>query len=149
MDTTKLYIGSDHAGFELKHFLIKNLQNNHSLKNIIIEDKGTHNQDSVDYPDIANLVAECVANNGNSKGILVCGSGQGMAITANKTKKIRAALTWNENTTRLSRQHNDANILCLGARELSNDFSLKLVMIFLSESFQAGRHKTRIDKISI
>lgn len=140
---TTIYLASDHGGFELKE-KIKKLR----LANLSFSDLGPENSNSVDYPDFANLVAQAVTKNPNSFGILICGSGQGMAIRANKFSNIRAALVWNEASTLLSRQHNNANVLCLGGRLLDHELALKLVELFLTTEFEGGRHQQRIEKLS-
>ncbi len=139
----KICIASDHAGFHLKehikNFLIK--------KNISIIDLGPTNQDSVDYPDYAKKVSNRLKLKKSDVGILVCGSGTGMAISANKSKKIRAAVCYNLNSTRLSRRHNNANIIALGSRLTKKNIALKLVSVFLVTKFEGGRHLRRIKKI--
>ena len=135
-------IGSDHAGFEYKSTIIKNL----STKKHKILDVGPFTKDSVDYPDFAHLVAKEVLA-GKKYGILICGSANGVCMTANKHKNIRAAICWNTETTKLARQHNNANIICLPARFITIEKSLELIKIFLNESFEGGRHLKRIQKI--
>ena len=135
-------IGSDHAGFEYKSTIIKNL----STKKYNILDVGTFTKDSVDYPEFAHLVAKEVLA-GTKYGILICGSANGVCMTANKHPNIRAAICWNTETTKLARQHNNANIICLPARFITKEKSLELIKIFLNESFEGGRHLRRIQKI--
>ena len=139
----KICIGSDHAGFQLKEFvkdfLIK--------KKISITDLGPFTSNSVDYPDYAKKVSRRVQSKKSDVGILICGSGTGMAITANKTKGIRAAVCYNSKLTRLSREHNNANIISLGSRLTKKKLSLKLVELFLQTKFEGGRHLRRIKKI--
>ena len=139
----KVCIASDHGGFNLKEtikdYLIK--------KNISIIDLGPSENKTVDYPDYAKKVANRIKAKKSDVGILVCGSGTGMAISANKTKTIRAAVCYNVNSTRLSREHNNANIISLGARLISKKLSLKLVNIFLKTKFEGGRHLKRVNKI--
>ena len=139
----KICIASDHAGYNLKEnikdFLIK--------KNISIFDLGPANEDSVDYPDFAKKVSKRVKNNNSDVGILVCGSGTGMAISANKSKGIRAAVCYNIKSTRLSRLHNNANIISLGSRLTKKELALRLVSIFLKTKFEGGRHLRRVKKI--
>jgi ribose 5-phosphate isomerase B len=138
----RIAIGADHRGVELKQFIIKLLnQMGHSY-----QDFGTNTADSVDYPDIAQKVAEKVAAGDFELGILICDTGIGMCIAANKVKGIRAALPYDAFSARRARQHNDANILCLGARE-PQDTVLEIVEAFLSTQFEGGRHQRRIDKI--
>jgi len=141
----KIAIGADHAGFTYKeqitNFLI--------AKGFSVEDVGTHGPDSVDYPDFAHPVAQAVENKKADWGILVCGSGNGVAITANKHQGIRAALCWNVEIAQLARQHNDANILCLPARFVTAEEALQMVEAFANTSFEGGRHSNRVAKISI
>lgn len=138
----KIALGSDHAGFEVKE-KVKAL-----LKNLGYEalDCGTHSKESCDYPDTAQAVAKSVAAKESERGILICGSGIGMEIAANKVKGIRAALCVNEEMASLSRLHNDANVLCLGARTFPDNID-KTVETWLKTPFEGGRHQKRIDKI--
>lgn len=135
-----LFIASDHGGFLLKQHLLK------KFPELPWEDLGPTTDDRVDYPDYANLVAEKV-NAGEGIGVLVCGSGQGMAMRANKFPKVRAALCWNEEVATLAREHNDANILCLGERVLDFELCEKILKVFLEQEFAGGRHQQRIEKI--
>jgi|TARA_B110000211_G_scaffold75762_1_gene88692 ribose 5-phosphate isomerase B len=139
----KVCIASDHAGLNLKEDIKNYLIN----KNISIFDLGPYKKKSVDYPDYAKKLANRIKAKKSDIGILVCGSGTGMAITANKIKTIRAAVCYNTKSTRLSRQHNNANIIALGARLTKKTLSLKLVEIFLKTKFEGGRHLKRIKKI--
>ena len=139
----KIYIASDHAGFKLKESIKMYL----SKKRLSFQDLGPINDDKVDYPDYAHKVAKKVKTSKNNVGILVCGSGTGMAITANKTKKVRAAVCYNLASTRLSRQHNNANIIALGSRLTRKSIALKLISVFLSTKFEGGRHLRRVKKI--
>ena len=139
----KVCIASDHAGFRLKEFIKDFLIN----KNISIIDLGPLNENSVDYPDYAKKVSNRVRSRKSDVGILVCGSGTGMAISANKVKKIRAAVCYNLKSTRLSRQHNNANIITLGARLTKKSTALQLVLVFLKTKFEGGRHLKRVKKI--
>ena len=139
----KIFISSDHAGFKLKE-AIKIFLNKKRYK---FTDLGPKNDDKVDYPDYAHKVAKKVKINKNHVGILVCGSGMGMNIAANRHKNIRAAQCFNLKSTKLSRLHNDANIITLGSRILSKNNALKCVSIFLSTKFEGGRHTKRIKKI--
>ena len=139
----KICISSDHAGFEVKEF-IKDLAIN---SNISITDLGPFQDKSVDYPDYAKKVSRRVSNKKSQIGILVCGSGTGMAISANKTKGIRAAVGYNSKSTQLSRQHNNANVLCLGSRLTKRKDIKKIIKIFLNTKFEGGRHKRRVKKI--
>ncbi len=139
----KLAIGSDHAGYKLKEeiisFLIK--------EEFEVKDFGTYSEESVDYPDFAHPVAESIGNGLYNKGILICGSGIGVCITANKHANIRAALCWNTEVAAISRLHNDANIVCLPARFIDSTLAIDIVKIFLSTEFEGGRHERRIKKI--
>ena len=139
----KICIASDHAGFKLKEVIKNTLVN----KNISIFDLGPINNHSVDYPDYAKKLSKRVNANISDIGILVCGSGTGMSISANKIKGIRAAVCYNANSTRLSRLHNNANIICLGSRLTKKKLALKLVSIFLNTKFEGGRHLRRVKKI--
>ena len=139
----KICIASDHAGLNLKED-IKNFLIN---KNISIIDIGPYENKSVDYPDYAKKLAKRIKSKKSDLGILVCGSGTGMAISANKIKSIRAAVCYNAMSTRLSRQHNNANIIALGARLTKKNLSLKLIDTFLKTKFEGGRHLKRIKKI--
>ena len=139
----KISLASDHAGFNLKEIIKKKL-----IKNKIkVHDLGPYNKVSVDYPDYAKKVAKNISSKKTNMGILVCGSGTGMAMSANKLRKIRAAVCYNSVSTRLSRTHNNANILALGSRLTNKKEALKLVNIFLSTKFEGGRHLRRIKKI--
>ena len=139
----KICISSDHAGFKLKESIKDFLIN----KNISIIDLGPMNEDSVDYPDYAKKASNRVKLKRSDVGILVCGSGTGMAISANKIKGIRAAVCYNLKSTRLSRQHNNANIISIGSRLTRKNIALKLVSIFLETKFEGGRHLRRVKKI--
>ena len=136
-------IASDHAGYDLKEVIKNHLIN----KNISIFDLGPFNDQSVDYPDYAKKLANRIKHKKSDVGILVCGSGTGMAISANKIKTIRAAVCYNLKSTRLSRQHNNANIIAIGARFTKKKLSLKLVETFLKTKFEGGRHLRRVRKI--
>ncbi len=139
----KICIASDHAGFQLKE-LVKNYL---ISKNVSVIDLGPSNENSVDYPDFAKKVSRRVKSKKSDLGILVCGSGTGMAISANKIRGIRAAVCYNLKSTRLSRLHNDANIIALGSRLTSKKMSLKLVSTFVQTKFEGGRHLRRVKKI--
>lgn len=141
----KIAIGSDHAGFELKQELIQYLKS----KNNTVIDKGCYSMDRADYPDYGHGVAMAVLNKEAEFGILMCGSGNGINMSANKHKGIRAALCWNSEIASLARQHNDANILVLPARYISVNEAYKCIDIFLSEKFEGGRHQARVEKIDI
>lgn len=137
-------IGSDHAGFELKELIKNNLKFNQ----IEFEDVGTHSIDSMDYPDIAHPIANLVEQSNGGLGILICGSANGVAITANKHQGIRAAICWNIDLAKLAREHNNANVLCLPARFISNDEAIAIVEAFLIAKFEGGRHQKRVEKMS-
>jgi ribose 5-phosphate isomerase B len=137
----KVAIGCDHGGLELKNRIIK------SIDEFEFIDVGAFTTDSVDYPDFADLVCQMVLKKEVEYGVLICGSGQGMAIRANRFKGIRAALVWNQEVTRLSREHNNANILCLGGRILPHGIAVDLVKTFLKTPFAEGRHLVRIQKL--
>jgi ribose 5-phosphate isomerase B len=138
----KIAIGADHAGFEYKQVLAGSIQANEII------DFGTYNTDSVDYPDFAHPVASAVETGEADFGILVCGSANGVAITANKHQGIRAAICWNEELAALARQHNNANVVCIPARFISLDDAKKIVDVFLSTEFEGGRHATRVGKMT-
>jgi len=140
----KICIASDHAGFLLKQKIIDYL----IKKNISVIDLGPQNKTSVDYPDFAKKVSGRIKSKKSEVGILVCGSGTGMAISANKTKGIRAAVCYNLKSTRLSRSHNNANIISLGSRLIKKDDALKLVSVFLKTKFEGGRHLRRVKKVN-
>ena len=139
----KIFISSDHAGFKLKEEIKSHL----SKKKISFKDMGPFNDDRVDYPDYAHKVARKVKTNKSNVGILVCGSGMGMNIAANRHKNIRAAQCFNLKSTKLSRLHNDANIITLGSRLLNKKLALNCVNTFLNTKFEGGRHIKRIKKI--
>ncbi|MFO7830607.1 MAG: ribose 5-phosphate isomerase B [Desulfuromonadaceae bacterium] len=138
-----LYIASDHGGFNLKQTLVKCLD----AQGIDYVDLGVNSRDSVDYPDYAALVAEKVGQDPDAQGVLICGTGIGMSITANKFPGVLAALVHDEFTARMAREHNNANILVLGGRVLDPDMACKMVQIWLSSSYEGGRHQNRLDKI--
>ena len=138
----KIFIASDHAGFNLKRSIINKL----SKKQIIV-DLGPNSDSSVDYPDYAHKLSKKVASNKGSFGILVCGSGMGMSITANKNKNIRASLCYSIKNTKLSRLHNNANIITLGARLINKNKAFNLIRVFLNTKFEGGRHLRRVKKI--
>lgn len=146
MTTNKptIAIGSDHAGFEWKEALVQYLKD----EGYTFKDFGTYTADSFDYPDVAHPVASAVEGGDFEKGILVCGSANGVAITANKHAGIRAAICWQEDIAQLARQHNDANIICIPARFVSQELAKKMVQIFMHTAFEGGRHATRVGKIS-
>lgn len=140
----KIAIGGDHAGFDYKTEIVKHLQS----KGIEVKDVGPFSCDSVDYPDFAHPLANAVATKECEFGILICGSGNGVAMAANKHQEIRAALCWNKDVVELSRQHNDANVLCLPARFISLEDAKLFAETFLTTAFEGGRHSKRVDKIA-
>ena len=137
-------IGSDHAGFDYKEELISFLEG----KGLRFKDFGTHSKDSVDYPDFAHPVASAVESGEAAFGILLCGTANGVAITANKHKGIRAAICWGEEITKLVRQHNDANVLCIPSRFVREGDAERMLQVFLTTAFEGGRHKNRVEKIA-
>ena len=138
-----LVLASDHAGYDLKEKIKNYLENN----NFNIRDLGPFNEDSVDYPDYGDILGKFILENKNSIGIAICGSGIGISISLNRRPGIRAALCNNEEVAKLSRNHNDANILVLAGRFITLKKSSIIIDIFLKESFEGGRHKRRIDKL--
>jgi ribose 5-phosphate isomerase B len=144
-DITKpIAIGADHAGFEYKNFIMDFL----ASKGLQVKDFGTYSADSVDYPDFAHPVSEAVESNASGCGILICGSANGVAITANKHQGIRAALCWNVEVAKLARQPNNANIICIPARFVSTIVAEEMVDAFLHTAFEGGRHEKRVGKIA-
>lgn len=139
-----IYIGSDHAGYVLKNKLHDYIEKELGVS---VVDLGAFNQDTIDYPDIGREVAEKVFENPGSLGILVCGTGTGMCIAANKHKGIRAASCQNETLARYARAHNDANVLCLGERIVGEEVARNTVKAFVETSFEGGRHEARVNKI--
>ena len=137
-------IGSDHAGFDYKEDLISFLEG----KGLSFEDFGTHSRDSVDYPDFAHPVATAVESGGYAFGILLCGTANGVAITANKHQGVRAAICWGDEIAKLVRQHNDANIICIPARFVREGDAEKMVSTFLTTPFEGGRHANRVNKMA-
>ena len=138
----KITIAADHAGFELKEYLKSQLQGKYE-----VTDYGTHSLDSVDYPDFVHPAASSVENGENELGILVCGSGQGVAITANKHQGVRCALCWMPELGILARQHNNANMIALPARFIAKELALEILEKFITTEFEGGRHQNRVDKI--
>ncbi len=139
----KIILASDHAGFELKETIKRFLKK----KRKKVLDLGTKNTNSVDYPDFAHLLSKKIKHRNNQIGILVCGSGIGMDMAANKHKNIRAALCYDIKSTKLSRQHNNANVMALGARLTKKNVALKCVNVFMKTNFKGGRHIRRVSKI--
>jgi ribose 5-phosphate isomerase B len=138
----KIAIGADHAGFEYKEILKDFLQDYE------VKDLGTYSENSVDYPDFAHPVATAVENGEFTYGILLCGSANGVAITANKHQHIRAGLCWENEVASLVRKHNDANVLCIPARFVSEELAKEITTTFLTTAFEGGRHQNRVEKIS-
>ncbi len=139
----KLAIGSDHAGLVLKRELRRALDE----RQLAVEDFGTHTEDSVDYPDFAARVAQAVSGGDCALGVLVCGTGIGMSIAANKVRGVRAAVCTTEFEARMARAHNDANVLCLGSRVVGAGLATQIVEAFLDQRFEGGRHERRVQKI--
>ena len=139
----KLAIACDHAGFDYKELIKRHLEGKYELK-----DYGTFSKDSVDYPDFVHPAASSVEKGENELGILICGSGQGVAITANKHQKIRCALCWETELAALAKQHNNANMVAIPARFVSEELALQIVDTFLNTDFEGGRHQNRVNKIS-
>ena len=137
-------IGADHAGFEMKNIISDFLKS----KGLIVKDFGTHSADSVDYPDFAHPVASAVESGEAGFGVLVCGSANGVAITANKHQGIRAAIAWSEEISKLARQHNNANILCIPARFVSTIVAEEMTGTFINTEFEGGRHEKRVSKMT-
>ena len=137
-------IGADHAGFALKSIIVDLLKS----KGLEVIDKGTYSEESVDYPDFAHPTAEAVEKGEAAWGVLICGSANGVAITANKHQGIRAALCWNEEIAQLARQHNNANIICLPARFVSVSVAENMVTTFAQTAFEGGRHEKRVSKMA-
>ncbi len=140
----KIAIGSDHAGFEYKTAVLAFLKD----EGYTVEDFGPATADSVDYPDFAHPVATSIENGQNELGILICGSANGVAITANKHQGVRAAIAWQNEISALARQHNEANIVCVPARFVDLELAKKIVKTFLTTDFEGGRHGTRVNKIA-
>lgn len=137
-------LGADHAGFEVKQLVLRSLQ----AKNINCIDYGTYSPERADYPDFAHPVANAVEEGAADFGVLVCGSGNGVAMTANKHKGIRAAICWKEELAILARAHNNANIICIPGRFIDHDLAPIMVDLFLKTEFEGGRHALRVEKIS-
>jgi len=141
----KICIGADHAGYTMKEMVMGWLL----AEGYDVEDFGTESEASVDYPDVIHPLATAVETGIYSRGIILCGSGNGVSITANKHPNVRAALCWNPELARMARLHNDANILSLPARYIDGSMALELVQIFLTTEFEGGRHQLRVDKINL
>jgi ribose 5-phosphate isomerase B len=142
--TRKVAIASDHAGFPLKEYLRKNFK----ASPVEWVDLGTHSADSVDYPDYGRKVADAVANGEVELGVAICGSGIGISIACNRNPKVRAALCTDSTMARLTRLHNNANVLCMGERLTGTEVALDILKAFLETQFEGGRHQGRIDKLS-
>ena len=140
----KIAVGADHAGFEYKEAIKQFL----TEKGYEVKDYGTHSLESTDYPDYAHPLAEAVSKGEQEYGILVCGSANGVAITANKHQGIRAAIAWQTEIAELARQHNNANVICLPARYISLENAKHYAITFLNTAFEGGRHQRRVDKIA-
>ncbi len=147
MSIKTLALGADHAGFEAKENIRKFLEK--EAPEIRLNDVGTYSSDSVDYPDFAHQVATLVGDGKCDAGILICGSGNGVCITANRHKNVRAALCWTKELAALARQHNNANILCLPSRFVSQEEMIEMTETFLNTEFEGGRHARRAEKIEI
>ena len=141
----KIAICNDHAGYEMKKFILENL----TPEVAEIKDFGCYSTDSCDYPDFAHAMASEVEKGNFDFGIAICGTGNGINMTANKHQGLRSALCWQEELASLARQHNNANVIAMPGRFISNELGLKLVKIFLTTDFEGGRHQRRIDKISL
>ena len=141
----KISIGNDHAGTDYKFAIVKHLE----AKGYTVNNYGTDQIDSVDYPDFVHPVANDVANNTVDFGILICGSANGVAMTANKHQKVRAGICWTKEITALTRQHNNANIICIPARYTAVQQAIAMVDTFLETKFEGGRHQNRVDKIPV
>ena len=139
-----ILLANDHAGTSLKNEIKKVLEN----KGYSVINLGCDTDESVDYPDFAHPLAEKISNNENFKGIIICGSGIGVSMSANKHKGVRSALCWNKETAKLSRSHNNANVIALPARFLKKKEAIEMVEIFLNTEFEGGRHERRVDKIN-
>ena len=140
----RISIGNDHAGVEYKNYIKEYLV----AKDIEVNNYGTDSLDSVDYPDFAHPVSNDVNEKKSDLGILICGSGNGVCMTANKYKNVRAALCWNKELALLSKSHNNANIVCIPARFIEKEEALDIIKTFISEEFEGGRHERRVNKIS-
>lgn len=140
----KIGIACDHAGYQMKELLVGYL----STRGYEVIDFGTHSEESIDYPDFGHALAAAIEAGELEQGVGLCGSGEGMAMTLNKHQGIRAGLCWNEEVATLIRQHNDANVVVLPARFISNDMAITIVSTFLSTEFEGGRHQRRVEKIA-
>jgi ribose 5-phosphate isomerase B len=143
MRPRKIAIGSDHAGFEAKELAKREI----AALGIEVVDKGTYGTESVDYPDFGAAVGRSVASCEVERGVLICGSGIGVCMAANKIAGVRAAVCWSEETARLAREHNDANVLCIGARLIEPELAARMIRIFMETEFAGGRHAGRVEKL--
>ena len=141
----KIGIACDHAAYELKEFLVGYL----SSKGFEVQDFGTHSEESCDYPDFAHALGEALDNGELERGVALCGSGEGISMTLNKHQSVRAALCWIPEIAKLSRQHNNSNVLAMPARFISNDEALAMLDIWLETEFEGGRHQRRLDKMPL
>lgn len=139
----KILIGNDHAGYSLKLSIIKNLEDKYEFF-----DKGSYSDESVDYPDYASIIAKEIQSEKGDLGILICGTGNGVCMTANKFKGIRAVICWNKEIAKLAKQHNNANIICIPSRFIKAEEAIKIIESFILEKFEGGRHERRIKKIN-
>ena len=139
----KILIGNDHAGYSLKLSIIKNLEDKYEFF-----DKGSYSNESVDYPDYASIIAKEIQSEKGDLGILICGTGNGVCMTANKFKGIRAVICWNEEIAKLAKKHNNANIICMPSRFIKVEEAIKIIESFILEKFEGGRHERRIKKIN-
>jgi ribose 5-phosphate isomerase B len=144
MSKARIALGCDHAGYEYKELIKKWLASN----DYSVKDYGTFSKDSVDYPDFVHPVANSIESKENEYGVLICGSANGVAITANKHQQIRAAIAWKNDIAALARRHNNANVLCLPSRFISADEAIEFVNTFLNSEFEGGRHEQRVKKIA-
>ena len=139
----KILIGNDHAGYSLKLSIIKSLEDKYEFF-----DKGSYSDESVDYPDYASIIAKEIQSEKGDLGILICGTGNGVCMTANKFKGIRAVICWNKEIAKLAKQHNNANIICIPSRFIKVEEAIKIIETFILEKFEGGRHERRIEKIN-
>ena len=141
----KIGIACDHAAYDLKEFLVGYL----STKGFEVKDFGTYSEESCDYPDFAHALGEAIDNGELTRGIALCGSGEGISMTLNKHQSVRAALCWIPEIAQLSRQHNNSNVLCMPARFITNDEALDMLNVWLDTEFEGGRHQRRLDKMPL
>ena len=141
----KIGIACDHAAYDLKEFLVGYL----STKGFEVKDFGTHSEESCDYPDFAHALGEAIDNGELERGVALCGSGEGISMTLNKHQSVRAALCWIPEIAKLSRQHNNSNVLSMPARFITNDEALEMLNVWLETEFEGGRHQRRLDKMPL